>query len=49
MTKKYEYPAMEDLVVFHTVVKKNSFSKAAIDLGYSKAYITKRISRAKTK
>ena len=44
MTKKYEYPSMEDLVVFHTVVKKNSFSKAAIDLGYSKAYITKRIS-----
>lgn len=44
MIKKIEWPLINDLVVFQTVVKKNSFSKAADELGFSKAYITKRIS-----
>lgn len=44
MTKEKSYwPLIEDFVVFLTIVRKNSFSQAAKELGQSNAYITKRI------
>lgn len=36
-------PLNEDLRVFLTVVRKHSFAKAAVELGVSPAYISKRI------
>lgn len=40
---KRNWPLIEDFNVFLTVVRNNSFSRAAIELGVSNAYITKRI------
>lgn len=42
--KRDQFPLPEDLKVFLTVVRKNGFSSAAGELGYSPAYISKRIS-----
>lgn len=40
---KRNWPLIEDFNVFLAVVRNNSFSRAAIELGVSNAYITKRI------
>ena len=42
-TNRDQFPLPEDLKVFLTVVRKNSFASAAEELGYSPAYISKRI------
>jgi LysR family transcriptional activator of dmlA len=46
--KRDQFPLPEDLKVFLTVVRKNGFSSAAGELGYSPAYISKRISVLET-
>ena len=38
-----EWPLIEDLHVFLTIIYAKSFSKAAQDMGVSPAYISKRI------
>ncbi len=43
MSEKRSFPLIDDFKVFLTVIKKNSFSNAAKELGQSNAYITKRI------
>jgi LysR family transcriptional activator of dmlA len=43
-TSRDQFPLPEDLKVFLTVVRKNGFASAAQALGYSPAYISKRIS-----
>lgn len=43
-TSRDQFPLPEDLKVFLTVVRKNGFASAAEELGYSPAYISKRIS-----
>jgi len=43
MINKNNYPLIEDLNVFLTIIRKNSFSGAAKELGQSNAYVTKRI------
>ncbi|MCU5775012.1 LysR family transcriptional regulator [Erwiniaceae bacterium BAC15a-03b] len=40
---KPKWPQIEDFNVFLTVIRNNSFSGAAVELGLSNAYITKRI------
>ncbi|WP_373099142.1 MULTISPECIES: LysR family transcriptional regulator [Pasteurellaceae] len=40
---KINWPLIDDFIVFLTVVRKNSFSNAAKELGQSNAYVTKRI------
>ncbi len=47
-TKRDQFPLPEDLKVFLTVVRKNGFSSAAEELGYSPAYISKRVSVLET-
>lgn len=47
-TKRNQFPLPEDLKVFLTVVRKNGFSSAAEELGYSPAYISKRVSVLET-
>lgn len=42
--KKAKLPLNEDLKVFIAVVRENSFAKAAVNLGVSPAYVSKRIS-----
>ncbi|MEL1086941.1 LysR family transcriptional regulator [Pseudomonas koreensis] len=43
-TNREQFPLPEDLKVFLTVIRKNGFANAAEELGYSPAYISKRIS-----
>ena len=43
-TNRDQFPLPEDLKVFLTVIRKNGFASAAEELGYSPAYISKRIS-----
>lgn len=40
---KKKWPQVEDLEVFMAVARTNSFSAAAVELGYSNAYVSKRI------
>ncbi|WP_312817601.1 LysR family transcriptional regulator [Atlantibacter subterraneus] len=40
---KKKWPQVEDLEVFMAVVRHNSFSGAAVELGFSNAWVTKRI------
>jgi LysR family transcriptional activator of dmlA len=42
-TTRGQWPLIDDLHVFLTVIRKESFSKAALELGQSPAYISKRI------
>lgn len=42
-TNRDQFPLPEDLKVFLTVIRKNGFGSAAEELGYSPAYISKRI------
>ncbi|MBC3362739.1 LysR substrate-binding domain-containing protein [Pseudomonas sp. SWRI154] len=43
-THRDQFPLPEDLKVFLTVIRKNGFASAAQELGFSPAYISKRIS-----
>lgn len=43
-TNRDQFPLPDDLKVFLTVIRKNGFASAAEELGYSPAYISKRIS-----
>ncbi|MDU8925137.1 LysR family transcriptional regulator [Pasteurellaceae bacterium LIM206] len=43
MQSKLKWPLIDDLQVFLTVIRKNSFSGAAKELGQSGSYVTKRI------
>jgi LysR family transcriptional activator of dmlA len=43
-THREQYPLPEDLKVFLTVIRINGFASAAEELGYSPAYVSKRIS-----
>lgn len=47
-TNRDQFPLPEDLKVFLTVIRKNSFASAADELGYSPAYVSKRISVLET-
>ncbi|WP_285415860.1 LysR substrate-binding domain-containing protein [Pseudomonas sp. efr-133-TYG-5] len=47
-TNRDQLPLPEDLKVFLTVIRKNSFASAAEELGYSPAYVSKRISVLET-
>jgi LysR family transcriptional activator of dmlA len=42
-TNRHQFPSPEDLKVFVTVIRKNGFANAAEALGYSPAYVSKRI------
>ncbi|QZI70043.1 LysR family transcriptional regulator [Pseudomonas protegens] len=42
-TNRDQFPLPEDLKVFLTVIRKNGFGSAAQELGYSPAYISKRM------
>ncbi len=39
----HKFPASEDLRVFTVVARKSSFADAAVELGVSPAYVSKRI------
>lgn len=47
-TKRDQFPLPEDLKVYLTVIRKNGFASAAEELGFSPAYISKRISVLET-
>jgi len=47
-TNRDQFPLPEDLKVFLTVIRKNSFASAADELGFSPAYVSKRISVLET-
>ena len=47
-TNRDQFPLPDDLKVFLTVLRKNGFASAAEELGYSPAYISKRISVLET-
>ncbi|PTU04694.1 LysR family transcriptional regulator [Pseudomonas sp. HMWF031] len=47
-TNRDQFPLPEDLKVFLTVIRKNGFASAAEELGFSPAYISKRISVLET-
>jgi len=47
-TNRDQFPLPEDLKVFLTVIRKNSFASAADELGYSPAYVSKRIAVLET-